>query len=547
MLELAKHPVPPQPYNELALLAMGVGCGEPTESEPPNGVVIGFVDYGFDLLHPCLLDASGTKSRFTYLWDQNRTPDLVRQPNLSIATVDDYPATVINRLVDTARQSVATPRTDRPQFDRAGIDAVYDPHAHYYGRAGVTDGAHGTLMATIAAGTAFDGFRSPAPFADLIGVQLAVADTDWREETASGEPTWRDWMPANGQLWDGWRTYDACPQIVHAIHYIYDRASHMGADLVIINLSIGTWAGAHDGQSPVEQAIAKVMADGRRPDATACQVVVGAGNAGADHGHFTETVQPGATTSFQWAMNSSDSTQNKLEIWYTGAPLEITLSPPSGHATSLLINPGTTHAIDFNGTRVGIADHVIGARGPLSRVRLLLHPPYMIADDAHRTDVLDWTITITNPVTSLSTDRGSTLHAWVERDDGVIERSWLVPYHRDNTLCCLATAPDAMVVGGAQLRPADGLLTALPFSGLGPSPWTAIACAEIPQTRQIFGSTQHPVMAPAYNIWGASSKSAGFTATNGTSAAAALMSGTLAVQHGRSSATVRPPHAASAS
>jgi hypothetical protein len=542
MPELAQHPPGPHSYNELALRAMGIGDGAQTGGGSTQGIVIGFVDYGFDLLHPCLLDASGASSRFKYLWDQNRTPGLVRQPVCRIADVDDYDADAINQLVRDAGQAEMA-QSDwscvaRSAVDRKALDAAYDPHANYYGRAGVTDGAHGTMMASIAAGTAFAGFRSPAPFADLIGVQLAVADTDWREETVSGEPAWCGWTPTDAASWHGWRSYDACPQIIHAIRYIYDRASRLGAELVIINLSIGTWAGAHDGQSPVEQAIADVIAEGRRPGATACQVVVGAGNAGADQGHFTATVQAGQTTSLQWLMNRADSSQNKLEIWYDGAPLKITLeAPAAGRLETVSIDPGATHTINFNGRRVGIADHVIGARGRLSRVRLLLHPPFMTDNELARTDVLAWTLTashpLSRPATSAATGAASTLHAWVERDDGAVERSWLVPHDRDGTLCCLATAPGAIVVAGAYHR-TDGRLRALPFSGRGPSPWTATAYAEAPPTTQIVGSGQNSVLAPAYNIWGASSKSDGFAATSGTSAAAALMSGTLAVQHVRS-------------
>jgi hypothetical protein len=511
-------------YNELALRAMGVGTKSiegQQSSDKPGRVVIGFVDYGFDLLHPCLLDASGTKSRFKYLWDQNRTPLLVRQEQLPLSAVYDYSADVIDQLITVAQQ----------HSDRSALDAIYDPHANYYGRSGVGDGAHGTQMASMAAGTSSDGFRSPAPFADLIGVQLAVADTDWREETATGEPTWRD---AATNEWAGWRTYDACPQIVHAIHYIYDRASRLGAELVVINLSIGTWAGAHDGQSPVEQAIAKVIDYGRRPGATACQVVVGAGNAGADKGHFSATLADGKATTFQWLMNADDTTQNKLEIWYDGSLLQIELTGPGPSAKPLIISVGQNQAIEIDATRVGIADHTISARGPLSRVRILLHPPYMAGLDRGGAEHLNWTLTARADHSSQSSN---TLHAWVERDDGIVERSWLEPHHTDGTLCCLATAPGVVVVSGADHHQTDANIQSplriMPFSGRGPNPWGVDRAAS-----SAFGTPHHPVLAPAYNIWGAQSKTLGFVQTSGTSAAAAFMSGILAAQYTRHGARI---------
>jgi Subtilase family len=513
----------PLPYNERALLAMSVvpnSMQNATTDLNNSRVVIGFVDYGFDLLHPCLLDVTGAKTRFKFLWDQNRTPELVRQPHLSLSGVRDYAAVDLNRLIAAAQLS----------GDRTALDSVYDPHANYYGRTGVTGGAHGTQMVSMAAGTAYEGFQSPAPFADLIGVQLAVADTDWREETAAGEPTWHG-AELGADEWDGWRTYDACPQTAHAIHYIYDRACRLGAKLVVINLSIGTWAGAHDGQSLVEQAIAKVMELGLSPGATACQVVIGAGNAGADRGHFSTSLTAGGTTSFEWRMNRHDSTQNKLEIWYDGPPLSIELKGGTANGPSLRLSVGVTHGVELGHHRVGIADHVIGARGSLSRVRILLHPPYMAAADGSGGDHFNWTLTVNNSAPA-SANQINTLHAWVERDDGLIERSWLLPHHVDSTLCCLATAPGATVVGGASHHTADGQLQTAPFSSRGPAPWLR------PEANRSAGA--HPsnvgaleqfALAPAYNIWGACSKSTGFVQTSGTSAAAALMSGVLASRY----------------
>jgi Subtilase family len=509
-----------QLFNESALRAMGIGASlesacAPLAAHPlASRVVIGFVDYGFDLLHPCLLDATGTKSRFKYLWDQNRTPQLVRQPHFDLAAAYDYSGDMINQLIAAAQVQPVNSR-------RTSLDAVYDPHANYYGRQGVSGGAHGTLMATIAAGTPYEGFRSPAPFADLIGVQLAVVDTDWREENADGSPSWRDSPDAidGAGRWDGWRTYDACPQIAHGIRYIYDRGCKLGAELVVINLSIGTWAGAHDGQSLVEQAISQVFEASCQPGATACQIVVGAGNAGADQGHYTATLEPRSVTSFKWNMNRTDPTQNKLEIWYDGAPLEIELQVDGGR--KFQIGVSATCTIESGGAHVGIADHTTQARGQLSRARVLLHPPYFPAAD-NGADVVSWTVTLSNSAATVST-----VHAWVERDDGSVERSWLVPHSRENTLCCLATAKGAIVVAGGNHHTPDGALAPLPFSARGPAAWGHAAPVEA------LGSPGRPVVAPAYRIWGAQSKTGGFTETTGTSAAAALMSGVLAAEHVR--------------
>jgi hypothetical protein len=533
------HPSTQLPlFNELALRAMGLDQAADEQPAAPAGkmprIVIGLVDYGFDLLHPCLLDVQGTTTRFKYLWDQNRTPTAVRCQRSPVAAAFDYSHDDLNQMIAKAHR----------QGTRHTLDAIYDPHANYYGRDGVTDGAHGTLMASIAAGTAFDGYRSPAPFADLIGVQVAVADTDWREESPDGEPAWCDWHPtAADPDWSGWRTYDACPQIVHAIHYIYDRACRLSADLVIINLSIGTWAGAHNGLSPVEQAIANVIAQGQRPGATACQVVVGAGNSGADQGHLAAVLEPGKSTTFQWQMNRSDPTQNKLEIWYQSGPLTVTLTGPSSPNAASECVPKTlalgTHQIMIGGTRVGLADHVPAAQGQLSRLRILLHPPYFTAElgpelsEDRAGSVITWTLTVTHAGPA-SADCVN-IHAWVERDDGVTERSWLVPHSSASTLCCLATAPGALVIGAGHHHTADGTLSpALPFSSIGPRPWPTGTGAPprsgAPRNGAVTDDDLNVALAPGYRIWGAKSKTTGFTETTGTSPAAALMSGRIAAQ-----------------
>src|SRR5215475_5603654 len=57
-----------EPTNEAALRQMGMP--PPASGLDGRGIVIGFIDYGFDILHPALSDASGL-TRFDALLDQN--------------------------------------------------------------------------------------------------------------------------------------------------------------------------------------------------------------------------------------------------------------------------------------------------------------------------------------------------------------------------------------------------------------------------------------------------------------------------------------------
>ena len=61
-----------------------------------------------------------------------------------------------------------------------------------------------------------------------------------------------------------------------------------------------TWAGAHDGRSAVERRITELVKQGESGDGPACAVVVVAGNAGAEDGHFAATVTRETPASFTW-------------------------------------------------------------------------------------------------------------------------------------------------------------------------------------------------------------------------------------------------------
>ena len=111
-------------------------------------------------------------------------------------------------------------------------------------------------MASIAAGSPVAGFRGAAPDAVLMGVQLALADQDWKEEDAAGAPGWLDWRSERDRHWQGWLAYDECAQIANGVRYLYDRACRLGIEALVVNLSLGAWAGSHCGSSPLESALA---------------------------------------------------------------------------------------------------------------------------------------------------------------------------------------------------------------------------------------------------------------------------------------------------
>jgi hypothetical protein len=502
-------PAPQLAFNESLLRQ--IGLSECDGRIVGRGIAIGFADWGFDLAHPCLMDASGRHSRFLSVWDQNRGDgsDLRRKE------ID------VRLAVAAVAQS------------RDGIDAALDPHANYCWPQIPEEGAHGTLMASIAAGTPYAGFRGVAIGAELIGVQLAMQDSHWKEVDASGQPTWRDWCPTSQTNWDGWRSYDEQPQLVAALDYLYARAKASGVGGLVINLSLGASAGAHDGASPVEQRITDLVAQGTVRGELPTVVVVAAGNAGVDEGHFSAEVLPGRMAELIWRMCIADPTPNKLEIWYRGkGALRVELLLGGAHCLSsalaqFAIAPGPTVPLIIGGRLAGIGDHKLGVRNGLSCVRVILHPPYF--PDAMPRDAfgdVSFRLQFTAP-----SDEAEAVHvnAWLERDDGLKERSSLSPCHPMGTLGSIALAKGAIAVAGFDHRESSTGSALFALSALGPAPWPHLA-----------GQRNPHIAAPGLGIWGAKSKTRGFARTSGTSPAAAIASGAVALMMQHMTMSSRP-------
>lgn len=488
-------------FNEPILRHMGLPAAGDRALDG-RGISIGIADWGFDLLHPCLAEEKDCRSRFDWIWDQNGSAAAAR---------DAMDGDTINALLDQARRNGT----------RAAIDAVLDPHANYCWHEVPPEGAHGTLMASIAAGTMHGGFRGVAPGAALLGVQLALCDPQWKEVDETGAPTWRHWSPAAEPIWKDWRNYDEAPQIVSAVEALYECARERNSAGLVINLSLGAAAGAHDGCSPVERCITNVIEHGDSSGGLPTVVVLAAGNAGADEGHFAGEARSQEPATFTWRMATADPTPNKLEIWYSGcAPLQAELllgadaddeRPP---LASFDIGVGPTVPVVLGGRLAGIADHVLNVRNSLSRVRIILHPPYFpraLPRDACG-DVV-----FTLRLTALAEGRVH-VNAWLERDDGLAERSCLSPCHPAGTLGSIAMAEGAIAVAGFDHRAGPTASSLFALSSLGPPPWQGKSATAAPH-----------IAAPGLGIWGARSKSSGFSRTSGTSPAAALVSGACAL------------------
>jgi len=193
-----------------------------------RGVVVGIIDTGIDVTHADLRTSDG-KSRVRYLLDFSRTAAGL-EPDLE----DEYGC---------------TGDTDCAIFSNEDLDELMNN--------GVTGDeprdtlGHGTHVASLAAG---NGLASPEP--RYIGVAPEATIFAARVSRAG-----------DGAIQD--------PAIIQATRFIFERAAALGMPAVV-NLSLGSDFGTHDGSSALERALASFVGS----DQPGRAVVVSAGNSG---------------------------------------------------------------------------------------------------------------------------------------------------------------------------------------------------------------------------------------------------------------------------
>lgn len=425
-------------------------------SQPPrnidgSGIIIGIVDLGCDFRHNNFRNGDGT-SRILFLWDQS---------------CEHHP------------KSPAGYGYGR-EFNKADIDsALNEVHPYKKLKYDLEPGCHGTHVMDIAAGNgSATGTYGPgvAPKADIIFVDANINDIDWE----------------GPDILDS--TFGDSVKLIEGVNYIFEKAAELNRPAVV-NISLGTNGGPHDGTSLVEQYLDQLLLDSNNR-----AIVIAASNSYADRIHSCGKMDQGRQVTLEWEIGLNDFTDNELEVWYSGEDeLEVEMIDPAGNSIGkVAIGENAkfvtedripvlfiVHRRDDPNNHDNMIDIFISKYFGAGTWQIVLHP-----------------IRITNGL----------YYSWIERDDG----SPSMFSQNSSKLCCtlgsISTGKHTIAVGSYDPRDANRQLSY--FSSAGP-------------TRD--GREKPEVSAPGHTILAARSRSQGAIQMSGTSMAAPAVTGTIAL------------------
>ena len=339
------------------------GDSLPGGHEPKGGgkVIIGFVDFGLDFAHRNLRD-SHDNTRILALWDQKAPYDEKHGPELyKYGRV--YRADEINR----ALKNEADPYKELGYF--VPKDDLFDASSH------------GTYVADVAAGNGRgSGNAGVAPEARIVFVDVATAGTLAQGDQAIGS------------------TFGDSVQLLEAIHFIFDLAKTEGCPCVV-NISLGTNGGPHDGSSPLEEAIDRMVR--QEPNRA---VVIAAGNSFGKSLHAMGRVPEGGCCDLKWRIPRFDATSNEMEIWYAGEDrFTLDLFDPNGWRVAR-VKPGETWENNRRGEgRMTVVNRLDDPNNKDNTINVYF-------ERGVRAGI--WTLRLRG-----DSARNGDFHAWIERDE----------------------------------------------------------------------------------------------------------------------------------
>jgi len=270
-----------------------------------SGVIIGIVDYGCDFTHMNFLNDDGT-SRVLYLWDQ------YGEKNPKSPEGYEYGREFRKEDIERALE------------ERNPIG-----HLEYYLEAG----SHGSHVTGIATGNGrATGRPGVAPKSDIIFV-----DSDTNDYIQEGPGVLKS-------------SFGDSVRLCESVKYIFDKADELNRPAVV-NISLGTYGGPHDGTSLVEQYFDQLLESNNRA------IVISAGNSFEKRIHTCGKIEPDQPTKLEWEIVFNDKSDNELEIWYKeNDELEVEVITPSNQSLGR-IPLGKSISAKSNGETVILIAH----------------------------------------------------------------------------------------------------------------------------------------------------------------------------------------------
>jgi endonuclease G len=345
--------------------------------------VVAVIDLGIELKHETFLDLNG-RSRIIAVWDQTRPGS--PPPGFNYGTY----------------------------YDRKAIDRISGSSDQSYELGFIP--SHGTQVASLAVGKPVGNF--PGGLAQGAKLIVVVAKID----SPRGDPVSVGYSKSH---------FDA-------LKFIENESA--GVPLVV-NVSSGMNAGAHDGSSPLERWFDSFTLGGTTPGRV---VVKSAGN---DHLNSLKAVVHTLSNSesyLTWESMNVPRWQDYLELWFSSIDdHEFTLITPSGSPTTpMLSSSNPLVQTSFAGESVTLQYDRFFRDNGMSRVTAIIQqkPPAQISYGP-------WQLKITTK----SLKSGGKIDAWFENvdpsncfvkfDDGV---------DRETTISIPATADSVIAVGAAE-------------------------------------------------------------------------------------------------
>ena len=288
-----------------------------------KGVIVGIIDTGIDYTNPVFRYEDGT-TKIKYIWDQTIiTESNSENNNICFGTL--YSSEMINEAL----------RSENP------YEIV--PHKDNVG--------HGTYLASLAAGREIGEFIGAAPDAELIVVKLRKSPKYYLDKFL---------VPDEQQ--NAYISID----IMLGINFIFEKSGELGRPCVI-NLSLGTNFGGHNGQNKLENYISFLA------NTSGVAICASAGNE-SNARHHTEGIieKDGDIVPIEIRVGELARSLS-VYIWYSGwDKISFSIKSPTGEVINKIpFFVGTTYEkrLIFEKSTINISYHQNESRFAIIQIR----------------------------------------------------------------------------------------------------------------------------------------------------------------------------------